>query len=150
MPRRQQQIAADKIVASQVFADTISGASPQTVTFTAAQSPQTLTSADSGKVFFITTETVVHNLPAVADISAGFNVTFHTTANNSASTIVGPDGNIAGSIVGATAAVAQAATSGFTGTYASSVAGDVLTLRFDGANWSVFGGGTAATWIAFA
>ena len=148
MPRRQQQIAADRIVATQVFADTITG-SPATTTFTAAQSPQTLTSADSGKIFFLNGDDVTHALPAVADVSAGWNAKFYITAAWQG-TVTSIGDIIFGVVLQGTtpAGILASAENTITGA-AATVAGDYFNILFDGTNYLVSGQGTAAVYLAF-
>lgn len=141
MPRRQQQIAADKVVATKVFADTISGSA---ATETPAVGTYVFTQADSGKTFFLIAGAVNFTIPVIADLTAGWHVNFKATAAWTG-TVTAQTAILVGPITAAGALENLSAQNTIaSGTVA---AGDFFSVTFDGTNLLVAGTGTAASYI---
>ena len=77
MPRRQQQIAADKIVVSQVFADSVNSSS----TFFTKTADYAIKAADNGATFYTTTAGT-YTLPASTELTPGWSIKFLSTVAN--------------------------------------------------------------------
>lgn len=143
MPRRNVNIAANKIVATQVFADTI-------INVTAANTKAAafvLTNSDSGSYFFLDGNSIDHTLPPVADISAGWNAQFRISATWQGD-VIAQTAVIQGAVIdldvtGATlpAGIAAVNELRITG-QAVSTAGDWFDIVFDGTNFLVNGQGS--------
>jgi hypothetical protein len=147
MPRRQPQIAADKVVCNQLFADTVTS-SPATESLASTTVTTTLAQKDSGKTIFLAVGDVDVALPAAADISAGWNVKFIATAvwtgdvdTDSAAVIIfgdAPGGGVT------TPASGEKKIKG-----TNVLPGDWFSLLFDGTNFNVTGLGSTATYLVF-
>lgn len=151
MPRRQAQIAADKVVATQVFADTLSAVSivGDSVSVAAAV---TLDSTYSGKTIYIDqTSAYTITLPPVAQAN-GF--VYHFVAVDAGANIVVIDADGAEAILIGTlvdgAGTSASATAG-TGIDFEVLAapGDWAELRSNGTNWFASGNCDAAGGILF-
>lgn len=147
MPRKQEQISADKIVSNKVFATTVI-ATPATESLASTTVTTTLSQADSGKTIFLAVGDVDVALPAATDISVGWNVKFIATAiwtgdvdTDSGATI------IYGETLGAGVTVPASAETKIKGTNVAP--GDWFSLIFDGTNFNVSGLGTTGAYLVF-
>lgn len=142
MPRRNVNIAANKIVATQVFADTITG-SPGVET--PAVGTTILSQADSGKTFFCIVGAVSYTVPAIADISAGWNVKFIATGVWTG-TITLPAAIGYGETIAAGVTLPASAETTIAGN--AILPGDYITLIFDGTSFFISGIGATAAFVA--
>ena len=142
MPRRQQNIAADKIVATQVFADTLSATS-STKTVESLTESTTLDVNDSGKIFTLdlAAGAVAVTLPTPVAAGAGWNVTIiqNVTDPTAPNTVVGAT-NIYGSVAASDGTATAVATGETTISFiATSDEGDMVHLISTGTKYIVSG-----------
>jgi hypothetical protein len=147
MPRKQSQITADRIVCNQLFTNTISGS---TVTETPAVGTKVLAQSDSGKTFFNIAGAVNYTVPAIADLTTGWTVTFVCIAANWTGVVTPATADVIfGSTIAAGLVNLASANDTITGS-ADVEIGDWFSLTFDGTNYNVTGIGATTNYITFA
>lgn len=158
MPRRQAQIAADKVVATQVFADTLSYDSIYSSSVVAITDlATTLDSTSSGKLITLDTSAnaVTVTLPPVAT-SLGLKYEFVIQDTTGIITVTSDAGDVASTVIAGNFCTETAAGEGDTSIAASSFAfttgavkGDSFTLWCDSASWFVAGQIAITATVAF-
>ena len=136
MPRRQQQIAADKIVANQIFADSVNASS----SFYAKTADYTLTAADNGATFNLDTASIIHTMPLVATLTAGWKVHFRKETAGLAGVdiaITTGDADFIGSVQQTTTPGILAPADTELLQLDAAVEGDFLDIVFNGTNFSI-------------
>ena len=157
MPRRQQQVTADKIVATQVFADSVNSSS---TFFTKTVAAYAIKAADNGATFLVNVATP-YTLPASTELTAGWSIKFIVTV--AAVFIVNVNASEVAQVVPANdrfysigpldltnnAVIAAGVATNHIITGTGSAPGEYIAITWNGTSFDVSGLGLLGTFIVF-